>query len=135
MILPGFRIVALGRMAPDRGGAPDERSGGELARAGAWGCHREAARRAPKVLRRSGRTTRRIPLAHRAARQATRHVIDSLVGCAPGQEVVPAAPGALRAPLKETVEKVLTSPAESGRIRCSPRSAIAAMSDSIRAAS
>jgi len=33
-----------------------ERGGGQLARVGARGCRREAARRAPKVQRRSGRT-------------------------------------------------------------------------------
>jgi hypothetical protein len=39
----------------------------ELARAGARGCRREAARRAPEVLRRSGRTTAAVPCrAHRA---------------------------------------------------------------------
>ena len=73
------------------------------------GCRREAARRAPKVLRRSGRT----------------HVADSCVRIAPARQstlpvirfpcqvvlsrgkVAPSARGALCAPLK-TLEKVLT---------------------------
>ena len=53
-----------------------ERDGGQLARAGARGCRREAARRAPKVLRRSGRTHAAVSCGRIApARQATPHVV------------------------------------------------------------
>jgi hypothetical protein len=73
----------------------------ELARAGARGCRRQAARRAPKVLRRSGRHRGAFRGRIAPARQETRHVIRfSCQAVLSRGEVAPSARGALRAPLK-----------------------------------
>jgi len=88
-------------MAPPHGGAP----GGNVA-AGAGpgrcpGCRRRPLRRAPKVQKRSGRTTAAIPCGRNApVRQATPYVtrFPCQVALSRG-EVAPSARGALRAPL------------------------------------
>ena len=69
------------------------------------GCRREAARRAPKVLRRSGRThVAGFGQAHRA-RQLTPHVIRFPCQVVLSREkVAPSARGALRAPLIDSEE-------------------------------
>jgi len=48
-------------MPPPRRGALGRNVARELARASARGCRRKAARRAPQVLTRSGRTTEAVP--------------------------------------------------------------------------
>jgi hypothetical protein len=89
-------------MAASRGGAFGGNVAAEPARAGARSCRREAARRAPQVLRRSGRTTAVFtPRAHhaRAVSQPARHQA-AQPSCILAERSRHRRPGALRAPLK-----------------------------------
>jgi hypothetical protein len=64
---PPLMVILIGSRLERRKDGPltvaclAERDSGECAWVGAAGCRREAARRAPKVLRRSGRTRLRFP--------------------------------------------------------------------------
>jgi hypothetical protein len=104
VITDGSRLAPGGW--PPSGACLAERGGGTRRGAGARGCRREAARRAPKVPRRSGRTETAVSRGRVApARQAApgSHQVALPAALSRG-EVAPSARGALRAPLKTRCE-------------------------------